>query len=523
MQPSGRPAARLEEGGPEGFGGGLVPEPYDSFMRSHLRYYGYFRGQKKGGQKSPASPGGPDEAPSPGSAHHGCLRGPGQELSSPGVLELPPSSRGTPVPSAQYRGSLGEPRALFALPSARGPPPAPRWPIECEVIKETIEHIEWVPPEPEPFCQSTGHEWPSATLGEEQGTVVYHLSPVPPGSCFTRARVGGAPGPLSSPAVPLEGPQDTTLVFESRFESGNLQKAVKVGPYEYVLTLRPDLYTAKHTQWFYFRVQNTRRDPLYRFTIANLAKPKSLYGEGMRPLLYSQRDAQSCGIGCGGAGAGPRLRQRIFPLMLSKNAPDKFSFPSCKFKVQKSKAGTGRVVMWHMGVSNSYTMEVAFGGSTLGGRSSHFNVEDLKSLGYHLCDTLLDFCDPHPAKFQQCLSEVDELLRQRLHREPDSGWSDVSPSELESSTSGSDSSVSDGPPAHLHGPAQPLEQRRRKQRRSRRARDAQHRTNTVYQSRASVPVSLDLQAQSTQSLRGQSCRDTCPRCCPSPVPAPLRL
>lgn len=51
---------------------------------------------------------------------------------------------------------------------------------------------------------------------------------VPPGSCFTRARVGGARGPLSSPAAPLEGPQDTTLLFESRFESGNLQKAVKV-------------------------------------------------------------------------------------------------------------------------------------------------------------------------------------------------------------------------------------------------------------------------------------------------------
>ncbi|NWW50479.1 CBPC2 carboxypeptidase, partial [Pedionomus torquatus] len=331
--------------------------------------------------------------------------------------------------------------------------------------------------------------------------------------------------------------------------------------------------------WFYFRVRNTRKDPLYRFTIANLAKPTSLYGEGVRPLLYSQRDAQSRGIGwrrvgthiryyrgggeepaplrlswsgrfphagdtcffahsypytytelqrylgglagdpvcsryctvralcrslagntvflltitsptsaaaakrvvvlsarahpgesvgswamrgfldfllsahpdarllrrlfvfkvvpmlnpdgvvvgnsrcslagrdpnraygtalrgsfpgvwhlramverglaqrevllycdfhghsrknnvfmygCDGGGAGLRLLQRVFPLMLSKNAPDKFSFPSCKFKVQKSKAGTGRVVMWRMGISNSYTMEVAFGGSTLG-------------------------------------------------------------------------------------------------------------------------------------------------------------
>ncbi|XP_075019946.1 cytosolic carboxypeptidase 2 [Calonectris borealis] len=704
MRPSGRPAARVGEGTLGGFGAGLVPEPYDSFMRSHLRYYGYFRGQKTGRQKSPTSLGGPSEqhpveVPGTGSADASWPRGPGQEPSSPGVPE-PAPGQGTPVPSARHRRSLGEPRALFALPSVRGPLPAPHWPVECEVIKETIEHIEWVPPEPEPFCQPTGHEWAPAALGEKQGTVVYHLSPgsgeqaappgassvslsphcrpptAPQGSCFTHARVGGAPGPLSSPATPLEGPQDTTLLFESRFESGNLQKAVKVGPFEYVLTLRPDLYTAKHTQWFYFRVQNTRRDPLYRFTIANLAKPKSLYGEGMQPLLYSQRDAQSRGIGwrrvganvryyqggsreepaafrlswtarfphdgdtcffahsypytysdlqrylralmgdpvrsrycavralcrslagntiylltitspagvaakrvvvlsarvhpgesggswamrgfldfllsahadaqllrrlfvfkvvpmlnpdgvvvgnsrcslagrdpnraygtalrgsfpgvwhlramvervlaerevvlycdfhghsrknnvfmygCDGGGAGtrPRLQQRVFPLMLSKNAPDKFSFPSCKFKVQKSKAGTGRVVMWRMGVSNSYTMEVAFGGSTLGGRSSHFTVEDLKSLGYHLCDTLLDFCDPHPAKFQQCLLEVDVLLRQRLGREPgsSSSWSDVSPSELESSTSGSDSSVSDGPPAHLHSPAQPVSPR----------------------------------------------------------------
>ena len=36
-----------------------------------------------------------------------------------------------------------------------------------------------------------------------------------------------------------------------------------------------------------------------------------------------------------------------------------FSFESCKFKIQKSKEGTGRVVMWNMGILNSYTMEVS--------------------------------------------------------------------------------------------------------------------------------------------------------------------
>ncbi|XP_005529186.1 PREDICTED: cytosolic carboxypeptidase 2 [Pseudopodoces humilis] len=654
MEPTGHRAAQGGEGALGGFGGGQVLKPYDSFIRTHLRFYGYFRDEKTGRE----------ETSTMGNTGHGWQQGPGHKPNPPGVVEQTPC-QGRLAPSTQSWRFPGKPQAPFSLP-------APRWPVECEVIQETIEHIEWVPPKPEPFCPPMGLEQALYTLSEEQGTVVYHSSPALQGSCFTRARVGGAPGPLSSPAAPLEGPQDTTLLFESRFESGNLQKAIKVGPYEYVLTLRPDLYTAKHTQWFYFRVQNTRQEPLYRFTIANMAKPKSLYGQGLQPLLYSQQDAQSRGIGwhrvgtdicyyrgrageppmfrlswtvrfphdgdtcffascypytysdlqhylralaadparsrycvvqalcrslagntvylltitspggtagkrvvvasarvhpgesggswamrgfldfllsahadarllrrlfvfkvvpmlnpdgvvvgnsrcslagrdpnraygmalpgsfpgvwhlramvqrvlaerevllycdfhghsrknnvfmygcdAGGDSTGTRLRQRVFPLMLSKNAPDKFSFSSCKFQVQKSREGTGRVSMWRLGVSHSYTLEVAFSGSTLGERrSSHFSVEDLGSLGRLLCDTLLDFCDPAPAKFQQCLVEADALLQQQMGRELGSGdsWSDVSPSELESSTSGSDSSVSDGIPDDFHSPDRP--------------------------------------------------------------------
>ena len=42
--------------------------------------------------------------------------------------------------------------------------------------------------------------------------------------------------------------------------------------YNYDLWLRNDLYTNKHTQWFYFRVSNTRANVQYRFTIVNLMK-----------------------------------------------------------------------------------------------------------------------------------------------------------------------------------------------------------------------------------------------------------
>lgn len=47
-------------------------------------------------------------------------------------------------------------------------------------------------------------------------------------SYFTSSRVGGKPGIIKELAVTLQGPEDDTLLFESRFESGNLQKATRV-------------------------------------------------------------------------------------------------------------------------------------------------------------------------------------------------------------------------------------------------------------------------------------------------------
>jgi len=57
----------------------------------------------------------------------------------------------------------------------------------------------------------------------------------------------------------------TDLRFESRFESGNLGKVVKITDTYYQLYLRRDLYTPRHTQWYYFRVSNTRSRITYRY------------------------------------------------------------------------------------------------------------------------------------------------------------------------------------------------------------------------------------------------------------------
>ena len=72
--------------------------------------------------------------------------------------------------------------------------------------------------------------------------------------------------------------QEYTLVappalrFDSRFESGNLHKAVKLSDNEYNLLLEFDIETQGYTQWFYFSVENIKPNHTVRFNIINLTK-----------------------------------------------------------------------------------------------------------------------------------------------------------------------------------------------------------------------------------------------------------
>lgn len=79
---------------------------------------------------------------------------------------------------------------------------------------------------------------------------------------FSRSAVGGSK--FLTNCHPYNPEEYDGLEFESRFESGNLAKAVQITPTYYELYLRPDLYTSRSRQWFYFRVRKTKRNMLYR-------------------------------------------------------------------------------------------------------------------------------------------------------------------------------------------------------------------------------------------------------------------
>lgn len=90
-----------------------------------------------------------------------------------------------------------------------------------------------------------------------------------------------------------------------------------------------------------------------------------------------------------------RLLEQVFPLMLHKNVANKFSYENCKFRVQKNKEGTGRIVVWVLGVTNSYTLEASFAGSTLGGRA-----------GTHFSTMVSNSFDNDESKFYKCFLSI---------------------------------------------------------------------------------------------------------------------
>ncbi|KAH8238410.1 hypothetical protein KR032_006502 [Drosophila birchii] len=496
---------------------------------------------------------------------------------------------------------------------------------------------------------------------------------------FSRSAVGGAR--FVTNCHPMNPDEYDGLEFESRFESGNLAKAVQITPTYYELYLRPDLYTSRSKQWFYFRVRRTRRKMLYRFSIVNLVKSDSLYNDGMQPVMYStlgakeksegwrrcgdnicyyrnddesasnsaneddednstytltftiefehdddtvffahsypytysdlqdylmeiqrhpvkskfcklrllcrtlagnnvyyltvtapstneenmrrkksivvsarvhpsetpaswmmkglmdfitgdttvakrlrhkfifklvpmlnpdgvivgntrnsltgkdlnrqyrtviretypsiwytkamiRRLIEECGVamycdmhahsrkhnifiyGCENKrNPEKKLTEQVFPLMLHKNSADRFSFESCKFKIQRSKEGTGRIVVWMLGITNSYTIEASFGGSSLGSRKgTHFSTQDYEHMGRAFCETLLDYCDENPNKILNLLKQQDRLrskIIERLMREGSSADEPLNiPLSDYSSDEGNCSSSSDNEGKH---------------------------------------------------------------------------
>lgn len=70
------------------------------------------------------------------------------------------------------------------------------------------------------------------------------------------------------------------MIFNSNFESGNLDMVVKIGDNEYDLFLRVDTNTRGYFNWFHFQVGKTQKGRTVKFNIVNMTKKDSLYKRG---------------------------------------------------------------------------------------------------------------------------------------------------------------------------------------------------------------------------------------------------
>ena len=101
------------------------------------------------------------------------------------------------------------------------------------------------------------------------------------------------------------------------------------------------------------------------------------------------------------------LEGRLLPWLLFQQCPEKFSFSSCKFSVHKCKESTGRVVMWRMGITNSFTLEATFCGTKLSPIPRHFTVEDYKAMGEDLCKVISNYAKYKHSKISMTGSLVN--------------------------------------------------------------------------------------------------------------------
>ena len=77
------------------------------------------------------------------------------------------------------------------------------------------------------------------------------------------------------------------IIFDSFFESGNLDCAFRVDEREYDLFLRVDSNTKGHIQWYFIKMKNLEKLQKYKINICNFQKCHSLYNRGMKPYFYS--------------------------------------------------------------------------------------------------------------------------------------------------------------------------------------------------------------------------------------------
>jgi hypothetical protein len=86
-------------------------------------------------------------------------------------------------------------------------------------------------------------------------------------------------------AISMKDSEREEFVFDSNFESGNLDFVGKVADNEYDMLMRLDSNSRSHQQWFYFSIdckdirRRSTKGETIKINILNFTKPNTLYNQ----------------------------------------------------------------------------------------------------------------------------------------------------------------------------------------------------------------------------------------------------
>ena len=199
----------------------------------------------------------------------------GQELHRSSVTVLPEQRMPPPwddaecagVPLAASGDSSDE--QGFAAADSKGPADGPKTGDARELLPWPVEPLDLPPPTAPELLAEGRAERHDALLAAAQER---RRQQEEAGVLLSRVVYDAVHFVPSSP----ERVPGRALLFESRFESGNLRRVIHVCENEYDLLLNWDHGTRGHTQWFLFAVRGAVQGESYRFNINNFCKGSSL-------------------------------------------------------------------------------------------------------------------------------------------------------------------------------------------------------------------------------------------------------
>ncbi|XP_066500831.1 BEN domain-containing protein 5-like isoform X2 [Hoplias malabaricus] len=128
--------------------------------------------------------------------------------------------------------------------------------------------------------------WASAEYWEYL-TIIFRYCPQGSEAGGEDALVGNVSKLTVTPPGYTGAPRKGHLIFDACFESGNLGRVDYISEFEFDLFIRPDTCNPRFRVWFNFTVEHVRETQRVIFNIVNFSKTKSLYRDGMAPVVKS--------------------------------------------------------------------------------------------------------------------------------------------------------------------------------------------------------------------------------------------